>query len=146
MKFMVCYNGSPGSEEALRLALNHARVWGAALEVVMTITRDSPLKHSFIQEKEDTLDRDVKEIVKGTDIPYKTQLIVGSLSAGEALVLFAKDEQMDQIFLGLEKKSRVGKLVFGSTAQYVILRALCPVVTVRRPGGKKLEKVNRSRS
>jgi nucleotide-binding universal stress UspA family protein len=138
LKFMVCYNGSHGSEEALRLALQHAGVWGAALEVVMTITRDSPLKHSFIQEKEDRLSQDVKEIVKGTDIPYETQLIVGSLSAGEALVQFAKDEQMNQVFLGLEKKSRVDKLVFGSTAQYVILRAPCPVVTVRRPGRKKL--------
>ncbi len=137
MKFMVCYNGSSESEEALRLALLHATVWGAALEVVMTITRDSPLKHSFIQEKEDKLEQDVAEVVKGTDIPYQTQLIVGSLSAGEALVQFAKDEQIDQVFLGLEKKSRVDKLVFGSTAQYVILRAPCPVVTAKRTGGKK---------
>lgn len=137
MKFMVCYNGSSESEEALRLALLHATVWGAALEVVMTITRDSPLKHSFIQEQEDKLEQDVAEVVKGTDIPYQTQLIVGSLSAGEALVQFAKDEQIDQVFLGLEKKSRVDKLVFGSTAQYLILRAPCPVVTAKRPGGKK---------
>ncbi len=141
MRFMVCYNGSPESEEALRLALQHAGVWGAALVVVMTITRDSPLKHSFIQEKENTLEQDVAGIVKGTAIPYETQLIVGSLSAGEALVQFAKDERIDQIFLGLEKKSRVDKLVFGSTAQYVILRAPCPVVTAKRPGGKKLNKV-----
>jgi nucleotide-binding universal stress UspA family protein len=40
--------------------------------------------------------------------------------------------KIDLIFLGIVKKSKVGKLLFGSTAQYVILHAPCPVVTVQK--------------
>ncbi|MBW2513019.1 MAG: universal stress protein, partial [Deltaproteobacteria bacterium] len=29
------------------------------------------------------------------------------------------------------RRSKVEKIVFGSTAQYIILKALCPVVTVK---------------
>jgi nucleotide-binding universal stress UspA family protein len=56
---------------------------------------------------------------------------VTDLTSGEQLVKFAEDEKIDQIFLGIIKKSKVGKFLFGSTAQYVILNAPCPVVTVQ---------------
>ena len=38
--------------------------------------------------------------------------------------------EVDEIIVGVKRRSKVGKLVFGSNAQYVILEALCPVLTV----------------
>jgi nucleotide-binding universal stress UspA family protein len=35
------------------------------------------------------------------------------------------------VIIGIVKKSKVGKILFGSTAQYLILNAPCPVLTVR---------------
>ena len=52
--------------------------------------------------------------------------------AGEQIVHFARREKADIIFLGLRKRSLVGKMLFGSNAQYIILNAPCPVLTVRR--------------
>ncbi len=43
----------------------------------------------------------------------------------------SKANEIDLIFIGVKKRSKVGKLVFGSTAQYVILEAPCPVVSVK---------------
>jgi hypothetical protein len=53
------------------------------------------------------------------------------LTDGESLVAYAEKEGVDAVFVGVQKVSKVGKLLFGSTAQYVILSAPCPVVSVR---------------
>jgi nucleotide-binding universal stress UspA family protein len=44
-------------------------------------------------------------------------------------VQFAEDKQINEIFVGVRMRSKVGKLLMGSTAQHVILNAPCPVVT-----------------
>ena len=59
-----------------------------------------------------------------------TQLVRG-MNPGEDLVQFANEKEIDVIVLAIERTSRVGKFVFGSTAQYVILEAGCPVVTIK---------------
>ena len=131
MKFMVCYDGSKEAKKALELAREHAKVWGASLEVVNSIMREISLKRSFIEKKEQSLENEINELLGGSDIPYKVELLIDTLQPEEQMVQFAKKERIDQIFVGIEKKSKVGKLVFGSTAQYMILEAPCPVVSVK---------------
>jgi nucleotide-binding universal stress UspA family protein len=53
------------------------------------------------------------------------------LQAGEDLVMLAEENKVDEIIIGVRRRSKVGKLLFGSTAQYVILNASCPVVSVK---------------
>ena len=132
MKFLVCYDETNEAKEALKVAQEHARIWNAKLEVVNAVIRIEPLKHSRVQKMEENLAGQVKEILGGDDPPYEVQLLLTDLTSGEQLVKFAEDQKMDQIFLGIVKKSKVGKLLFGSTAQYVILHAPCPVVTVKK--------------
>jgi nucleotide-binding universal stress UspA family protein len=132
MKFLVCYNGTNEAKGALQTAQEHARIWNAKLEVVNAVTRIEPLKHSAVKKMELKMEGEVKNILGGGDPPYEVQLLLTDLTSGEQLVKFAEDQKMDQIFLGIEKKSKVGKLLFGSTAQYVILHAPCPVVTIKK--------------
>ena len=132
MKFMICYDGSEAAKSALQLAQKHAKSSDAKLEVVNAITRELPLKHAFIKEKEEDLQKEVLELVGDGDVPYETLVLVTSLTPGEQLIKFAEDEQVEQIYIGIIKKSKVDKLIFGSTAQYVILHAPCPVVTVKK--------------
>ena len=131
MKFMICYDGSEAAKSALKLAQKNAKGLDVKLEVVQTITRELPLKHSQIQEKEDKLKREVMDLLGGDDVTYETEVLVTSLTPGEQLIQFAQDEQVEQIYIGILKKSKVDKLIFGSTAQYVILHAPCPVITVK---------------
>ena len=132
MKFMVCYDGSHEAKAALQVAQNHANVWNAKLEVVNTLVRIEPLKHAQVKKAEEKLEAEVQGLLGGDDPPYETQLLLTDLTPGEQLVKYAEEDKIDQIFLGIIKKSKVGKLFFGSTAQYVILHAPCPVVTVQK--------------
>ena len=132
MKLMVCYDGSDEAKKALKVAQNHASVWDAKLEVVNAIVRIEPLKHSQVEKAEAKLEKEVKDFLGGDDPPHETLLLLTDLTPGEQLVKYAEEDKIDQIFLGIIKKSKVGKLLFGSTAQYVILHAPCPVVTVQK--------------
>jgi nucleotide-binding universal stress UspA family protein len=64
-------------------------------------------------------------------ITCNTHLLIRGLTAGEDLVKFADENQIDQIVVGVKRRSKVGKLLMGSSAQYVILQAQCPVVSVK---------------
>ena len=132
MKFMVCYDGSDEAKQALKVAQNHASVWKAKLAVVNTIVRIEPLKHSEVKKMEEKLEKEVKGLLGSDDPAYEALLLLTDLTPGEQLVKFAEEDEIDQIFLGIIKKSKVGKLLFGSTAQYVILHAPCPVLTLQK--------------
>ena len=132
MKFLVCYDETNEAKEALKVAQEHARIWNAKLEIINAVIRIEPLKHSKVEKMEINLARQVKEIIGSDDPPYEVQLLLTDLTSGEQLVKFAEDMKIDLIFLGIVKKSKVGKLLFGSTAQYIILHAPCPVVTVQK--------------
>ena len=58
-------------------------------------------------------------------------LSVRGLDIGEDIIKIAEEKQAEEIIIGIQRKSKVGKLLFGSTAQYIIMNAPCPVVTVR---------------
>ncbi|RLC17930.1 MAG: universal stress protein [Deltaproteobacteria bacterium] len=131
MKFMVCYDSSKEAKKTLELAREHAKVWGATLEVINSIMRDLSLKRSFIEKKEQALVYEINEFLGGSGISYKAELLIDTLHPAEQMVQYAEKEEIDQIFIGIEKKSKVGKLIFGSTAQHMILTAPCPVVTVK---------------
>lgn len=131
MKYLICYDGSQAAKSALKLAQDNAKGSDVKLEVVNIITRETPLKHSQIKEKEDDLKKEITGLLGGENVPYETIVLVTSLTCGEQLIQFAQDEQVTQIYIGIIKKSKVDKLIFGSTAQYVILHAPCPVITVR---------------
>ena len=131
MKFLVCYEEADPSSVILKEAQAHARVWNASLEVVKAVTRELPIKHSKILEMEEEMEASVSRQIGDDSVSYNAQLMVTSLEPGEKLVKFAEEEEIDLIFIGIIKKSKVSKLFFGSTAQYVILHASCPVVTVK---------------
>lgn len=65
------------------------------------------------------------------NIQAETHILVRHLTPGEAITTFAKENEVDEIFIQLKKRSRVGKLLKGSNAQYILLNAHCPVVSVK---------------
>ena len=78
MKIMVCYDDTSTSRDTVRLAQKHAEVWKGEVEVVSTITREEPIKHSRLQEREDQFEAQIRELFDDVDVPYKMQLLVNS--------------------------------------------------------------------
>jgi len=130
MKILVGYDGSKVAEDALKLAQAHARAFEADIHLFTSLLQSPELQKEDIEAAESKLDH-LKLTFKFDKIPCETHASVTYLTPGEDLIQYAKDNDVDFIFVGVRKRSKVGKLVFGSTAQYVILEAPCPVVTVK---------------
>lgn len=131
MKILVAYVG--GTEVAgkiLDVAKQHAKAFGASLFVASSMERVSDKEQMSLEKVEKQLAY-VKETMDAEGIPCETHVLVRGLTPGEDIVEFAEDRKVDAIIIGIEKKSKVGKLLFGSNAQYIILESSCPVISVK---------------
>jgi len=129
-KLMVCYEDSSIAAQTMELAQAYAKSWQVAVDVVSTYKREAPLPPQRVKEMEQAFYTEVEAQFKQTKIPYEAHLLIDIYSSGEQLVKFAENKNYQFIFIGISKRSKVGKSLFGSTAQYVILNAPYPVITV----------------
>jgi nucleotide-binding universal stress UspA family protein len=130
MKILVGYEDSRVAEAALNLAIKHAKAFGAEIIIVTSLEQDAELTKEDIDKAESKLEK-IKKSFSADNIPCEIHAVVSYQSPGEDLVDLAKDYNVDEIIIGVRRRSKVGKLVFGSTAQYVILEAPCPVLSVK---------------
>ncbi len=130
MKILVCFDGSNASIAAVDLAGKFAKAFAAQLHIVSSMVGGADDTAAEIKRIEKNLNQ-LKLRFENNGIPCEVHLLIRGLSPGEDIVFYAKENDIDQILIGIEKKSKVGKLLFGSTAQYVILEAPCPVITVK---------------
>ena len=130
MKILVGYEKSAVAEEALALAKKHAEAFDAKVYLITALTRSHELQLEDIQKSEREL-KNLRTQFTKEGIACETHAIVSAVTPGEDLVQFATDNEIDEIVIGVRRRSKVGKLLFGSNAQYIILQAPCPVVSVK---------------
>lgn len=130
MKILVGYDGSKVADDVIKLARKHAKAFEAEVHIMTSLEQGAGLTKEDIDRAESKLEK-LKTSLKTDEISCEVQASVSYESPGEDLVRFAKENQVDEIIIGVRRRSKVGKLVFGSTAQYVILEAPCPVATVK---------------
>jgi nucleotide-binding universal stress UspA family protein len=130
MKILVGYDGSNSAKEALNLAKTHAKAFGASVAVVTSMEKGTEGQREIIAQAEKGLEW-AKSLFDENEITCDTHLLIRGLSPGEDIVEFAQENSVDEIIVGVKKRSKVGKLIMGSTAQYVILQGSCPVVSVK---------------
>lgn len=131
MKILVAYVGGLDVDNAvLDVAKKHAKAFNASLYIASSMERVSEKEQMNLAKIEKQLAY-VKETLTAEGITCETHILVRGLTPGEDIVEFAVDRKMDEIIIGIEKKSKVGKLLFGSNAQYIILESPCPVVSVK---------------
>lgn len=130
MRIMVCYDGTEPAKKAAQLAIAQAEAFDGRVFIVTTLEKGNPDNLDEINAAKAGLEF-ARSMVTDKGIRCQTDLLIHGLNTGEDLVAFAREKQIDMVIIGIIRKSKVGKIFFGSTAQYLILKAPCPVLTVK---------------
>lgn len=138
---------SEGSAHALPYAVDLARHYNAQvyiLHVIYDIGKafESHIPHVSTDEihremhnwASKELDKCCVEETRGVADIHKS-IVVGV--PYEEIIKFADKEKIDLIVIGTYGRSGLERFIFGSTAERVVRRAPCPVMTVRVPGHRK---------
>lgn len=129
MKIMVGYNGGESGGRALKLARDYALLTNAFVHIITSMEGGENEKTSDIVQAEKDL-AFASQLMGSAGVKFLAQQSVRGMSPGEDIVLYAKENGIDHIFLGIKKKSRAQKMIMGSTARFVILKANCPVTSI----------------
>ncbi len=130
MNILVAYNGSSESKTALDLASEYAKIFDAKLFVIHSMEGGTGERPENIVKSRKELEG-VQQMMETNGVKSEVDQTVRGMAPGEDLIRFAEENNIDHIFAGIEKKSKTQKLILGSTAQYLILKASCPVTTVK---------------
>ncbi len=134
---------SEGSSHALPYAVDFTKHYDAQLyilHVVYDITQATGLHIPHISTEEvskELNDWAAKQIdsccIEETrGLPNVEKRIVQGIPYEETLK-FAEEEKIDMIVMGTYGRAGIQRLIFGNTAERVVRKAPCPVLTVRVP-------------
>ena len=66
-----------------------------------------------------------------TDVPTDAEILTGN--AVEEVIRYARDVNADLIIMATHGRSGVSHMLMGSTAEHVVRKAPCPVLTLKQP-------------
>ena len=128
MTIVVGYVPTPEGEAALARAGEEARLRTEKLVVVSSTRGESGVGPVYPQTS--ALMRLVADL-KGDGVDVDVEHRERSTDAADDILSVADAVKASLVVVGLKKRTAVGKLVLGSTAQTVMLRASCSVLGVR---------------
>ncbi len=116
----LAYDGSERASKAMHAAAEFANELGAPLRVI-TVARDMKLGERVLEEARRYLE------------PYHLQASFKLLAghAHEEIIRFLRESETDLLFIGAYGHSRIIEMVLGSTTEYVLRNAPCPVFLLR---------------
>lgn len=130
MKILVGFDKSNTAKAALNEAIKHAAAVGGELMVVSSLVEGKGDNLHDISAAESDLEA-AKALAIAAGVACTTHLLIRGLLPGEDIVRFAGEQKAGLVVVGIRRRSKVGKLLLGSTAQFIILNAPCPVLTVK---------------
>ena len=128
MKLLVAYDAA-FADAMLPEAVRLAKAFDAFIYLIRTCPTEAG--EQDIARLEHTLNEVRREHFKSEGIDSEARILIRGMEPGEDVVQFAREKEVDQIIIGVQKRSKVGKMMFGSVAQYIILEAHCPVLSVK---------------
>jgi nucleotide-binding universal stress UspA family protein len=128
VKILVGYVPTPEGEAALEAAAAEAELRGASVLLLNTSRGDAYIDSRYANQAElDAAEARLRE--RGVEVTI--QQAVGTGDVAHELLRAAEQNDVTLIVLGLRRRSPVGKLILGSTAQRVLLESPVPVLAVK---------------
>jgi nucleotide-binding universal stress UspA family protein len=129
MNIMVAYDIVDPKSKLLEIAGQYAAAFTAGVSIVAALPASGRVRDYWEQKAAPVL-AEAKAFIETCGPACETYSLFSPHTPGECLIDFANTHQVDQIIIAIRTKSKFDKLVFGSNAQYIILKASCPVVAV----------------
>jgi nucleotide-binding universal stress UspA family protein len=117
-RYVVAYDGSDHAKEALRLAANVSKQWGAALSVLRVG-----------QGEDDAHTTEAQAYLEAHDL--KVDYVHRQGDPSEVIVEYARESQADLLIMGAYGHTKVRELVVGSTTSYAMNHSPCPLLLTR---------------
>lgn len=114
---VVGYSAKPEGRAALSRAVLAGELAAARIVAVHTSPTDELA--------------DVTEVLDSSGLEYELRRATDEQDPAEELIKVADESVNAMIVIGLRRRSPVGKLLLGSSAQRVLLDASCPVLAVK---------------
>lgn len=128
MTIVVGYVPKPEGRAALRAALDEADRRGESLYVVNTSRGEAYVDPSYASTED--ID-EVRRVLEESGVEFELEQRVGGRDGADEVLSAARSRAASLIVIGLRRRSPTGKLLFGSDAQQILLRADCPVLAVK---------------
>ncbi|WP_029253573.1 universal stress protein [Paraoerskovia marina] len=125
MTIVVGHLATAEGQEALNAAIAEGERTGG--EVVVVVSR----RDGAVPETEDAeLDQLGARFVDA-GVTHQIRVVNESVDVADDLVSAALEVDAELLVIGLRRRSPVGKLILGSSAQRILLEAPCPVLAVK---------------
>jgi nucleotide-binding universal stress UspA family protein len=130
MPIVVGFVPTPEGHAALDRAIAEARLRGRRL-IVLNASRGDALVDPRYASAADW--DSVQKQLATSGVEHEVSQAVVARDAADQILQVAHDTNAELIVIGLRRRSPVGKLIMGSSAQTVLLEAECPVLAVKAP-------------
>ena len=129
MTIIVGYVPNPQGDAALVRATWEAKRDDKRL-IVVNASRSDPLEGDASIADREKLEQ-IRRQLDHAGVDYEIPQPLRGSEPAEEIVKTAAEHQASLIVIGLRHRSKVGKIIFGSTAQSVLMDAECPVLAVK---------------
>ncbi|WP_104055045.1 MULTISPECIES: universal stress protein [unclassified Arthrobacter] len=128
MSVLVGYIETPEGLAALNRAVEEAKLRNTLLLILNTSRGDALVDERYLQPESV---RALRQRLDQSGVKYELEQELRGNDAAAEILTAAEDRSVELIVIGMRRRTPVGKLIMGSTAQRILLQAECPVLAVK---------------
>ncbi len=147
-KILVSLDGSALAEQIMPFARQQAKCFGSKLVLIQVVPEPlvvspglpgatpAPVETADLLAEVEGVIAKAKDYLEQVAQPLRdagleVETVVASGTAGESVVDYARENQVDMIALATHGRSGLGRVVFGSVAEYILRESGLPVLSIK---------------